>query len=316
VAWEDPRGAVGGSYADTEQLGASVCGLPATTIQYGWLKKITGPTPGTGSAVATEYAYDVLGRTVGSRTTGDPAWSCVSFDARGRATTAVVAQGSTDERITATDYAVGGDPLVTSVTDPAGTITTRIDLLGRVVEYTDVWGTVTTPTYEARTGRVLSTTTTPSGGAGITQSFTYDPDGKVLTVKINGTLIADPDYASDQLLSSVAYANGTSLATITRNSYTGATDAIGWAFADASTVTDQVVRSQAGRIISNTLTDSLSTGPETSAYRFDTAALRRSWIATRCGSAEVSGDSDPAIVPGSDADYATNSAVPHHCSPT
>ncbi|MFT4285139.1 MAG: PA14 domain-containing protein, partial [Protaetiibacter sp.] len=228
-------------YDDTQQLGASVCGLPASTVQYGWLKKVTGPTPATGSAVATEYAYDVLGRTIGSKTTGDPAWSCVSYDARGRATTTTAAQGSTDERIITTDYAVGGDPLVSSVTDPAGIITTRVDLLGRVVEYTDVWSTVTTPTYEARTGRVLSTTTTPTGGAGITQSYTYDADGKVLTVKINNTLIADPDYATNQLLSSVAYSNGTSLATITRNTHTGATDAIQWAFAGGAVTTPEAV---------------------------------------------------------------------------
>jgi len=258
-------------YDDTQQLGASVCGLPATTVQYGWLKSVTGPAPSTGSAVATEYAYDILGRTVGSKTTGDPAWSCVSYDTRGRATISTVAQGSAVERIITTDYAVGGNPLVSSITDPAGTIITEVDLLGRVVKYTDVLGTETTPSYEARTGRVVSTATKPAGGNPVTQSFTYDADGKVLTVKINNTLIADPDYATNQLLQSVAYSNGTSLATITRNPHTGATDAIGWAFADASTVEDQVVRSPAGRIIQNTLTDTASTGPEASTYRFDAA---------------------------------------------
>ena len=38
------------------------------------------------------------------------------------------------------NYAVGGNPLVTSVADAAGTITTTSDLLGRAVSYTDVWG--------------------------------------------------------------------------------------------------------------------------------------------------------------------------------
>jgi RHS repeat-associated protein len=260
-------------YTDTQQLGTSICGLPATTVQHGWLKQITGPSPATGSAVSTEYVYDVLGRTVGTKTTGDPAWSCVSYDARGRVAQTAVAEGSPQERIVISDYAVGGDPLVLSVTDPAGTITTTVDLLGRVVEYEDVWGTTTVPSYETKTGRVLSTTTTPSGGAGIVQAYDYDPDGKVLSVKVNGTLFADPDYATDQLLSSVAYANGTSLASISRDAYTGATTAMQWAFpgTSASTVTDAVVRSQSGRIIQNTLTDTTSAGPETSTYRFDTA---------------------------------------------
>ena len=39
----------------------------------------------------------------------------------------------------------------------------------------------------------------------------------------------------------------------------------------ASTVTDSVLRSQSGRIMQNTLTDTLSTAPETSTYSFDAA---------------------------------------------
>jgi RHS repeat-associated protein len=258
-------------YDDTEQLGTAGCGLPATTVQYGWLKSITGPTPASGPAVSTRYAYDIVGRAVGTKTTEDPAWSCVTYDIRGRVAETAIAKGSADERIVTPDYMVGGNPLVTSVTDPAGTITTTVDLLGRVVSYEDVWGTVTAPTYEPKTGRVLSTSTTPPGGAAIVQSYDYDADGKVLSVKVNGTLFADPAYASDQLLQSVAYANGTSLASIARDSYTGATIGMQWAFADASSVWDAVVRSQSGRIIQNTLTDTASAGPETSTYRFDAA---------------------------------------------
>src|SRR5690606_9030016 len=81
----------------------------------------------------------------------------------------------------------------------------------------------------------------------------------------------DPVYASDQLLSSVAYANSTSLAALTRDAYTGATAAMQWAFADASTVTDAVIRSQSGRIIQNTLIDTAAAGPDTSTYPFDAA---------------------------------------------
>ncbi|MDQ2636112.1 MAG: hypothetical protein M3Y83_04445, partial [Actinomycetota bacterium] len=90
---------------------------------------------------------------------------------------------------------------------------------------------------------------------------------------MNGTLFADPAYASDQLLQSVAYANGTSLASITRDPYTGATTAMQWAFpgSNGSTVADAVIRSQSGRIIQNTLTDTTAAGPENSTYRYDTA---------------------------------------------
>ncbi|MEP6479351.1 MAG: FG-GAP-like repeat-containing protein, partial [Rhodoglobus sp.] len=217
-------------WGDKEQLGSVICGLPATTPQSGFLKSTTGPAPSGGGAIVTQYVYDVLGRTVGTKRSGDTTWSCTTFDSRGRPTTSVLsANGSSAARTVTNNYAVGGNPLVGSVSDSAGTIKTTSDLLGRVVSYTDVWGTVTTPTYEALTGRVTSVSTTPAGGAATVQAFTYDLDGKAETVKLDGTLVADPVYASNQLLQSVAYVNGTSLSSITRNP-TGATTGIGWTF--------------------------------------------------------------------------------------
>ncbi|MEZ5189686.1 MAG: hypothetical protein R2717_01550 [Schumannella sp.] len=122
---------------------------------------------------------DILGRTAGTKRTGDADWTCTSYDARGRVVQVdYAAYGSASARTVTTTYAVGGDPLTTSVTDPAGTITTVIDLLGRTVTSTDVWGTVTTPSYEAKTGRVLSVVTDPAADAVHTQAFTYDPDGR------------------------------------------------------------------------------------------------------------------------------------------
>jgi RHS repeat-associated protein len=223
-------------WGDKEQLGSVICGLPATTPQSGFLKQSTGPTPAVGSAVVTQYVYDVLGRTVGTKRSGDATWTCSLFDLRGRPTSIVYsAFGTTAARMATYTYAVGGNPLVSSVADPAGTITTGIDLLGRVVSSTDVWGTVTTPTYFPLIGRVESVTTTPPGGTPSVQSFTYDLDGKVDTVTLDGGAdpIADPVYASNQLLQSVSYLSGTTLSSITR-SPTGATTGIGWAFPDVA----------------------------------------------------------------------------------
>ncbi|WP_246140136.1 PA14 domain-containing protein [Protaetiibacter larvae] len=218
-------------YNDTEQLGTARCGLPATTPQFGALKQTTGPAP---ASVSTQYAYDLFGRAVGSITSGDAAWSCVSYDLRGRVTQTRLAPGTGQARTVDFDYAAGGDPLKATVHDPAGTITTEIDLLGRVVRYTDVWGTVTVPAFEVKTGRLLSTSTTPAAGAAIVQAYTYDADGKVQAVTVGGVLVADPVYASDQLLSSVVYgeggsASGAALSGITRDQ-TGATSGVSWAF--------------------------------------------------------------------------------------
>lgn len=265
-------------YGDTEQLGTARCGLAASTIQYGGLKQLTGPTPTTGAAVSTQYVYDVLGRLVGTLTTGNTNWACTSYDLRGRVTQTT--DGGTPARTTTFDYAVGGNPLVSKVSDDTGDITTTIDLLGRVVSYRDVWGTLTVPVYEAKTGRVTASTTTPDGGQTFRSGYSYDDDGKLTeaTLKVGAgdvQVLATPSYTDSQLASVFYNGNKTSLAAITRDP-TGATIGIQWAFPDPanptvidSTVTDQVVRSQSGRIIQNTLTDSASQAAETSTYKFD-----------------------------------------------
>ena len=225
-------------WGDKEQLGFAACGLSATTVQSGLLRSSTGVTPAVGSPVVTEYIYDLMGRTVGTKRTGDSNWTCSTFDARGRTTSTVFsAYGSTASRTATFNYASGGNPLVTYSEDgsvagsPNGSrITTVSDLLGRTKTYTDVWNTVTTPTYEARTGRVLSVLTTPPGGASSVESFQYNNDGNTELVKLDGVTYADPVYASNQLLQSVSYLNNTSLSAISRDATTGSTDGIQWSY--------------------------------------------------------------------------------------
>ena len=63
------------------------------------------------------------------------------YDARDRVTQQTYpAYDGSPARSGTDNYAVGGDLLTTSVTDPAGTITTVTDLLGRAISYTDVNG--------------------------------------------------------------------------------------------------------------------------------------------------------------------------------
>ena len=246
VALGQPASSAGLSllyWGDKQQLGSGICGLQSTTPQSGFLKSSTGPDPaGIATAVVTEYVYDTLGRTVGTKRSGDASWTCMTFDLRGRPTTTIA-----PDRTVASNFAVGGNVLTSSVTDSAGTITTTHDLLGRVVTYSDVWGTVTTPTYESVTGRVLSTSTVPpGGGAASVQSFTYDLDGKVESVSVDGAVYADPTYAGNQLLQSVSYLNGTSLSSLARNE-TGAVTGMTWSFPNAlSTGITQVTGFEAG----------------------------------------------------------------------
>jgi RHS repeat-associated protein len=219
---------------DTATLPAETCGVPAGTRQHGFVKTTTTAAP---ASTVTEYVYDILGRTVGTKRSGDGGWSCVTYDTRGRVVQSTAAAfGTADARTVTSSYAVGGDPLTASVTDPVGTLTTVVDLLGRTVSSTDVWGTVTMPTYEDRTGRVLSTSVDPSGaGATLVKSFGYDADGKVEWIKVGDDVVADPEYAESQLLESISYLNGTSLSSITRSASTGSTDGIQWSFPGAAT---------------------------------------------------------------------------------
>jgi hypothetical protein len=136
----------------------------------------------------------------------------------------------------------------------------------------------TTPSYAPLTGRLLYSTTTISGGGSTTQAFSYNADGHVLMVtqgSVTATLsyfaAADPVVARRGLLEKVVYGNGTTLATLkdlTRNA-AGASTGFTCDFASGADVTDSVVRSPAGRILQNTLTD--GSVAETSAYSFDTA---------------------------------------------
>ena len=102
-----------------------------------------------------------------------------------------------------------------------------------------MWGTVTTSTYLAKTARVLSVQVDPASDSPHTQAFTYDPDGKVETVSYDGEVVATPSYrvdplsAADGVLHSVAYGNGSSLASVSRDANTGSQLGMTWAFPSA-----------------------------------------------------------------------------------
>ena len=232
-------------YADAETLPVATCGVPAGTHEFGFLKTSTTAAP---ASVATTYAYDILGRLVGSKRSGDSDWTCASYDSRGRVSAqSYPSSGSGANLIPARtvtfNYSVGGDPLSGSVSDSAGTISTTIDLLGRSVTYTDANGTVTTPTYDPITGRVVSVSTTAVGVSGPkTAAFFYDLDGKVLHEDIDGTTVATSTYdPASTLLASVAYSNSTGLSITDRDKNSGATNGISWSFPAAPDVNHPTV---------------------------------------------------------------------------
>ena len=272
-------------YGTTEGPLEAACSITATTSQAGMLKSSTDPAPATGAPVTIFYLYDHWGRVAGTKQTGDTAWTCTTVDTRNRVTTVIYpAAGTTPARTVTSGYtSATGDPLTTWVKDPSvgtslngGTSTTVTDLLGRVVTYTDVWGVKTTTTYDTA-GRPAAQSTTVPGGGTYTSANSYDTDGKVTEVKSGGKVIAVPTYSATGELQSVDYpaattanpnraGNGTSL-NIGKND-TGAVTSLSWAFpAGAAPVTDAVIRSQSGRVLTNTVTD----GPTVnhSSYTYD-----------------------------------------------
>lgn len=261
-------------YGDVQTIGDAwatadaVCGLPASTPQYGALQKSTAPPSADGTRVVTQYVYDLFGRQVGAKRTGDSAWSCTTMDARGRTTSvSYPAYGSSAARTSNFNFAAGGDPLTAWAEDAVGRVTSVSDLLGRATSYTDVWGTVSTVSYNIR-GQAVSTTVTPLGGVASTTALTYSQDGQVETITVDNELLADPTYVSGQL-ASTAYANGTSLSDLQRN-LAGALTGMSWLFPNGQApVSDAVFRSQSGRIVANTLSDGGTTYP--SQYAFDAA---------------------------------------------
>ena len=256
--------------------------------QDGRVRHNLGREGANGSAVVDEIRYDAWGRVVatrrGVRTNGaytfDATWSCTTFDARMRPTTVTVPNlaGTATERTITTTYSAGGNPLATWVGDSNGTIKTETDLLGRVVSYTDVLGTTTTSTYDTtgKPGRLAQTVlTTPASVVAATNTWDYDRSGRLTKQYLDGTAVATPTYnppgnANEQTLASVTYdTNGTSLASIGRNT-NGTTTSLSWSKAGSTFFTDTVTRSQTGRVVTDAITGTNTTG-FTSSYEYDTA---------------------------------------------
>lgn len=280
-----------GGYADQVNGGTAVCGLPASTPQFGQLMSTTGATPSAGPAIVTKYVYDLLGRVVATKKTGDTDWACTTYDARGRVRSqtfpAFGAQTVTrtlSYTHTAGGYDAGGnqvgDPLTSTITDSTqsstpthGTITTVINLDAAATSYTDSWGTVTTTSYNQAL-QVTSVSATLPDTTTHTQGYLYNADGQVTTVTEDGKTIASSTYAAG-VLTAVTYPSGTGNAgngTSGTFSYgpTGAQTAVSWAFASGQTgISDTHALSQSGRIVQDTVTDGADSYVST--YGYDAA---------------------------------------------
>ncbi|HSE61728.1 MAG TPA: DUF2599 domain-containing protein [Candidatus Saccharimonadales bacterium] len=210
--------------------------------------KVEADPDGSGSQTSrtTETIYDDAGRVVASRYNSD-SWTCTTYDSRGRVTATVIpAFGSEAGRTVSNDYAVGGNPLVTTSWDGNGWIVNWSDLLGRIVKYRDVHDNETTTTYD-NLGRV----TQRSGPLG-TEEFVYDNLNRLTAQKLDSTTLATPHYDSYGRMSSVEYpaAGNLKLNAINRDDL-GRLSRLYYILNDGTEVTDEVVRSQSGQILND-----------------------------------------------------------------
>ncbi|MCM3778175.1 RHS repeat-associated core domain-containing protein [Microbacterium hydrocarbonoxydans] len=135
------------------------------------------------------------------------------------------------------------------------------------MSYTDVWGTVTTPTYDPASGRVTQISTTPAGGVASVTAYSYDADGKVLRVTVDGTPLAGVTYDAVQRLAQVTYPDGSALTQVGRDRAERVVSQE-WSVG-GQTVSDAVVRSQSGRVVQQT--SASGSASYSSTYGYDTA---------------------------------------------
>ncbi|HEY0698835.1 MAG TPA: PA14 domain-containing protein, partial [Micromonospora sp.] len=246
--------------------------------QWGRVSLNQAPNPAVGAPRQDRNIYNKRGREVG-KTFGADQWVCAFYDERDR-TMGMKIPGTAGgpARDTHYEFAVGGDPLTLSGTDPAGTIRTSSDLIGRPVAYTDVHGVHTQYGYD-RAGRIVTTTTTPANSADTAQRITrsYDDAGRLLKVQVGSQTLATATYNAGGELASVTYGNGTALTSVGRD-LAGRVVSLKWRLANGRIVASTVTRTRAGTVVDESLNgvDARPGGPN---YRYDAAGrLTEAWV--------------------------------------
>ena len=193
-----------------------------TAVASGQPRRVTRQD---GSTV--ESSFDIRGRPIATVTTG--------ADGRGRETSC--REYADDGRLVRSatydsagrlieeareEIGIGGNPLAMRQTishgpaapvEPDMTVTTEtlVDWAGRPVRYVDESGTTTVTTYTAL-GDAATITVTPAEASAPIVTFAYDyraTDGAPTRVSVNGTVMAEVDYADGRAnVRSVAYAGG------------------------------------------------------------------------------------------------------------
>lgn len=233
---------------------------------------ITGPLSGR----KTESIYDAAGRVVATRVNTD-AWTCTTYDARGRTVKVVVPDaknaGGTVIRTGNTvtnNYAVAGDPLTTSSTDSiAGTVTNEVDVLGRTIRSVDTFGEESRYFFD-NIGR-MTKTYSPKG----VENMIYDSYNRPTSYKLNDLVYATVAYDAYGRISNVQYPQskntGGAILKLEQFKYDNRQRNIGsiFRFTDGTAFDETLGLSSGGLVLSST--DKLGSTQATSSYTYDKA---------------------------------------------
>lgn len=272
------------AYWGADEQASSGCEGQGSGMQAGMPRSYSASDPQTGQAngVTTSLWFAADGSMAASQT-GSGARTCMYYDDTMRLIRTTVGAGGPPASEAVIDYAVGGNPLVSSVTstvrpvaaDAPVTTTTRttVDLLGRQVESVDAWGTTKRTTY-SDLGQISATTSTTANNAySTTQTYRYERGlvvGVTVTDSVAGAtplITADATYDAAGRMTSVRYGNGTGGA-VTYGANELPTEST-WTVAGGGTWRSANTYSPAGRILSSSLAGGGSSA--TFSYRYDTA---------------------------------------------
>lgn len=258
--------------------------------------RVEADPDGAGSQTSrtSETIYNESGEVVATRH-NDDAWTCTTYDSRGRVQATVIpALGTKPGRTITNDYAKDGNPLITTTTDGSGTIRVENDLLGRTVKYVDAKGKVTENTYDIY-GK-LTSRTSPIG----TETYHYDNYDRLTVQKLEGVTFATVAYDAYSRLASVQYPAGISLSNISRDTLgreNGTTFTVG-----SQNYTDTIERYVSGDIKQGTENGVTKQYTYDNAGRLTAATIGSNTFAYEFGTP----DSSCASVPGYNANTAKN----------
>ena len=217
VSWKRPSGvtaANGATYRTTywgnTESAKSPCPGAGSAVQGGAPKDSIAPGPNGGDGPTTTQWVNAAGLVVAARQPGG-VLTCTTLGKAGQTLSMqVVGNGATQKVVN--DYAVGGNPLITESTETNGDVVTttrsEIDLLGRTVRTIDRYGIRTDVTYDTRTGEMATMTVTAPGAAPVVTTNTWNPQGWLASIAIDGKVVATPSYNADATIASITYGNG------------------------------------------------------------------------------------------------------------